>query len=1814
MAATKRKAVTDERPTKKVKSTKSDPEAKEEKRTVKPSKSHPKYFEKKGEKSAGKDEQKTVAKSILQQEDRAFPRGGGSVLTPIEQKQIKVQAERDVLFEQETGQKAPAHEDEDGDLFDEDTVAAPAKKKQQKPRRDDGGGHAKITGSGIKIQGMSYKTLVVGSQVLGYVIAITGKDVALALPNNLTGYVPITAVSQTVNARIEKLLAQDEPQTGGDDEDEDVDLKQLFHIGQWLRATVTSTGTDPAEGKSKRHIELSIDPQQVNSGLEADSVVVHSMLQASVRSVEDHGLILDLGLASSDVKGFVSKKELGAGYELDKMQEGQVLMCLVTGKGSNGKVLKLSPDASRFSAMGADKHVPVVNEAPVVDAFLPGTAVNILVIEAGPGGVAGKVMGMVETTADVVHAGAGAKDIDLSQKYKVGSKIKGRIIWTVPNDEGGRRIGVSLLENMLALPPPTAKLPENASPKQKAQATALEHRIPLSNIVDDAKVAHVLPERGLFLTLPTDEGKTSPAFAHISQISDSRIDVLSSSSGRYQLESMHKARVISYNPLDNLYYVSLKQSILEQTYLRLEDLTVGEVVTGTVDRLILGGKSGITGVLVKISESVTGLVPDVHLSDVQLQHPERKFREGVSVKARVLSVDLEKRHLRLTLKKTLINEDAETPLWSDYATLEPGMEGRGTVIKMLPTGAVVQFFGNVRAYLPAAEMSEGFIEKVEEYFRLGQTITVHILSVDAEAQEMKVSCKQSGAFDEEMQGLWEGITGGQIVDGTVTEKGGESVTVDLESGLRGVVRLGHLADGAPAKAEGALKRVRVGQKLTELVVLGKLERSRQVLLTDKASFVKAAKDGKLVRSFADVREGMKLQGFVRNVTPEAVYVEFANGVVGLVPKSQVGPETVGLPGFGLTKDQTVHTWVLGVDAVKERFVLSMREQKDEHKPAAQPSSSAANNVTMGEVVKAHIASIKATQLNVRLADGVQGRIDVSEVFDDWESVENKKAPLQKYKPNEELDIKVLGVHDARSHRFLPISHRQSKAPVFELSAKPSRLEKESEDLLTLDTVKAGSTQLAFVNNHSEQCVWVNLSPNVRGRVALMDLSDDVGMLQKLEKNFPIGSALRVTVKSVDLATARLDLTAKTATEQVALTLADVSPGMVLAGRVTKVSERSVTVQLSDNLAAPVPLVEMSDDFEQVNPAVYSKNDIVRVCVLDIDTPNKKLFLSLRPSKVLSSSLPVKDAQISSMAQLKAGGLVRGFVKHVGDRGVMVALSGRVDAFVRIADLSDKFIKDWKSLVEVDQLVNGRILAVDVDAKVVQLSLKASHVDEDYTPPMGINDLTPGMVITGKVRKVEEFGAFIDIDGTLPKLSGLCHRSEMAEKRVLDARKVYEEGDVVKARILSVDVGARKISLGLKAGCFVDGDGDEDAEMEEAEVDSGDEDVDVGDEESDADGGVEIEDERELQSDADEVDPVDEMDVDEDVATKPTSGLKTAGFDWTGENFGGEANGAVSDSEPDAAATKKRKRTKPEIKVDMTGDLDKYGPRNLSDFERQLLGQPNDSGLWIRYMAFQLQLSEVQKARDVAERALRTIHIRESEDKANVWIAWMNLEVEYGDEERVEEVFKQACQVQDPLEMHEKLASIYIDSGKYGRADAIFERVVANKAFRASPDVWLNYATFLMDTMKDPARGRSMLSRALQSIPSNEHRLLTAKFAGLEFHSSHGDPERARTIFEGLITEWPKWSSGWDMWVDLERSRLGQVADEDGKREAREQVRVLYERMAAQKMKKRRAKFVFKRWLEFEEGEGNVKGVDRVKRLAREFVEALVATGGGEGGE
>src|SRR2546423_13532655 len=85
--------------------------------------------------------------------------------------------------------------------------------------------------------------------------------------------------------------------------------------------------------------------------------------------------------------------------------------------------------------------------------------------------------------------------------------------------------------------------------------------------------------------------------------------------------------------------------------------------------------------------------------------------------------------------------------------------------------------------------------------------------------------------------------------------------------------------------------------------------------------------------------------------------------------------------------------------------------------------------SVGKITKARVTSVKETQINVELARGVQGRIDVSEVFDSWDEIKDRKRPLRIFSANQVLSVRVLGAHDTRNHKFLPITHRAGKTLV-----------------------------------------------------------------------------------------------------------------------------------------------------------------------------------------------------------------------------------------------------------------------------------------------------------------------------------------------------------------------------------------------------------------------------------------------------------------------------------------------------------------------------------------------------------------------------------------------------------------------------------------------------------------------------------------------------------------------------------------------------------------------------------------------------------------
>ncbi|KAI1005661.1 rRNA biogenesis protein [Podosphaera aphanis] len=1714
-------------------------------------------------------------------EDAVFPRGGASILTPLEHKQIQIQATQDVLFEQHGDKVTAGNSDNDGDK---------SVKRRKKSLNSNGKAKPKISvdaeDRSIKIESLNFK-----------VSEINDHDIALSLPNNLTGYVPITSISDKITHKIESIAALSEDESDAENCNEVV-LEKIFKIGQYLRAYVVSTRDEPSNStaiKSKKRIELSLRPQQTNNSLNPQNITPHMTLMASVTSVEDHGVIMDLGLQNSTIRGFMSSNELGADIKLNEIEEGAVYLCIVTGLSSNGKIIKLSADSKKI---GNIKKSSYLTEASNVDVFLPGTAVEVLVSEISTWGLVGKIMGMVDVTADLTHSGVGATEKDLERKYKVGTKIKGRVICTFPEVDPPK-LGISLLDHVLCF--------ERKRSLKNGESRDPLDILPLSSVIERVIVKRVQPNIGLI----GDVGvKGIPAFIHISRVRDGKIENLSENSGSYKLGSEHRGRVIGYSFLDGVYMVSFQPSIIEQPFLRIEDLKIGSIVQGKVEKLLIQA-TGVTGLLVNLADGISGLVPLTHMSDIKLQHPERKFKEGTSVKARVLSTDISKRQIRLTLKKTLVNSDAQQFL--NYEDIKPHMQSPGTIVNIVSKGAVLQFYGNVRGFLPVAEMSETYIQDPSQHFQVGQVLNVHVLSIVPEEQRMIVTCKDPASFSLAKKSAIQNLNVGSIVKVTVMEKSEQGIQVALESSeLRALLPVGQLTDGSHSKNMSLLKKIHVGGNLVDLVVLEKDENKQLVVLSNKPSLVKCAKENTLLTRFEDVRLNSVVHGFIRNITSSGVFVQFGGRLTGLLPKSKLPEDIISCPDFGMRKLQSVRVKIVSVDQFQQRFQLSMIDL-DNNASTAKPilatglispevlnpvdkSINTLDDFTLGRLTKARVTSVKDTQVNVQLADNIQGRIDVSQVFDSWESIEDRKKPLGIFSTKQIIDVRILGTHDARNHCFLPITHRGGKTSVLELSAKPSDQTDFPLDLLTLDRVKVKSTWIAFVNNISNDCLWVNLSPNVRGRIAALDVSDDVSLLRNLSSNFPIGSAIRVRVTSVDIAGNRLDLCARSKTSD-PLTHENISKGMVIPGRVIKADKSHILVQIGDGVVGQIHLTDLADDYSEAKPTNFSKNDFIKVCICDIDKSNKKIRLSARPSRVLNSSLVIQDPDISSVEQLQVNDVVRGFVKNISDQGIFVSISGNLVAYARVSDLSDSYIKDWKSQFEIDQLVKAKVISINPTLNQIQICLKSSILDKDYVAPISFADLKVGQIVTGKIRKVEDYGVFILVDGS-DKISGLCHKSELADSRVHDVKKLYEEGDTVKAVVLKLEPELKRVNFGLKTSYLdakIDSDDDLDNEsgsdndeldvIEDSKVKDFDSEGDISSDEDE--GGVALSVAGSISS--------------TEVAVEKISGIKNSksaialnagGFDWSATLLDQpDASNDISELSDDenSCNRKKKKRKNTGIIIDRTGDLDAAEPQSVVDFERLLLGQPDSSELWIKYMAFELQLGELEKARAVAERAIKTINIREETEKLNIWIALLNLEHAYGSDETVQEVFQRACQYNDPQEIHERLISICIKSGKLDKADELFQATV--KKFSQTPAVWSNYAHFLFVVLSSPDRGRALLQRATQALPPHTHLNLTLKFAALEFNSTSGSPERGRTIFEGLLSTFPKRLDIWSQLLDLEVKQ----GDPDIIREVFERV------TKSRALKPKTAKSWFKKWSEWEETHGDKKSRERVKAKAQEWV-------------
>lgn len=164
-------------------------------------------------------------------------------------------------------------------------------------------------------------------------------------------------------------------------------------------------------------------------------------------------------------------------------------------------------------------------------------------------------------------------------------------------------------------------------------------------------------------------------------------------------------------------------------------------------------------------------------------------------------------------------------------------------------------------------------------------------------------------------------------------------------------------------------------------------------------------------------------------------------------------------------------------------------------------------------------------------------------------------------------------------------------------------------------------------------------------------------------------------------------------------------------------------------------------------------------------------------------------------KLVEGQSVEGIVRKIMPFGAFVDIGG-VDGLIHISDLSyDKIGFGEKAVerhVKEGQRVSVKVLKVDFENNRISLGLKQVQGDPFAT---AAEKLAEGAEMTGKVTKLLEFGAFVEVS---PGVEGLVHISEIDHKRIGKVEDVLKVDEVVRCKVLKIDAGNRRVSLSIKA--------------------------------------------------------------------------------------------------------------------------------------------------------------------------------------------------------------------------------------------------------------------------------------------------------------------------------------------------------------------------------------------------------------------------------
>jgi len=330
------------------------------------------------------------------------------------------------------------------------------------------------------------------------------------------------------------------------------------------------------------------------------------------------------------------------------------------------------------------------------------------------------------------------------------------------------------------------------------------------------------------------------------------------------------------------------------------------------------------------------------------------------------------------------------------------------------------------------------------------------------------------------------------------------------------------------------------------------------------------------------------------------------------------------------------------------------------------------------------------------------------------------------------------------------------------------------------TVAVGQTVDCVVTEVLEFGLAVDINA-LKGFIHISEVSWK--RLDKLADAYKVGDKIKAVVVSLDEAKKNVKLSIKRLEADPWATVADeFKVGDEVDGVVTKVLPYGAFVEIKPGVEGLVHISDFSWTKKKVNVAEYVKEgEKVKVKITDLHPEDRKLKLGIKQLVANPWDSAEKDYAVDTV--------IKGKVVEVKPFGIFVELTDGIDAFVHSSDYN--WIGEETPKFEIGNEVELKITELDLNDRKIKGSLKAlrkspwEHAMEEYKV---------GTTVEKKIKTVADFGLFVEltkgIDGFIP--------TQYASKEFIkNIRDKFNEGDVVKARVVEVNKDTQKIKLSIK---------------------------------------------------------------------------------------------------------------------------------------------------------------------------------------------------------------------------------------------------------------------------------------------------------------------------------------------------------------------------------------------------------------------------------